>query len=226
MAEDPGASPPVSDGEQRHIFPFFKLARELRDAIYDECVQETRVDGPGYQPEIRAEGIVVPHLLLVNHQFAAEYASRAQNSGVVTVSDLSYSLPRPLQLPAFLCKHPLRIEVNTWCPWLGLIDGHWDWIGSFLSQVCTPRGFSVRVITRGGMNVGELLAELNAKPWASIPNFTGFQVYQDWATDGPLSTMWQQLSLMKHVGGWSKSSGKIEDVQGTESELESDEDSA
>ncbi|KAI5366256.1 hypothetical protein Slin14017_G038960 [Septoria linicola] len=78
------------------IFPFFSLAAELRDVIYDaagEGQDDQRCNSD--QPNLKATGLAITNLLLVSRQFREAYAARAAANSRLSILDHG-----ELELPA------------------------------------------------------------------------------------------------------------------------------
>ncbi|KAK4498727.1 hypothetical protein PRZ48_009237 [Zasmidium cellare] len=213
MAEEKDVDLFGANADRHKIFPFFNLARELRDAIYDECMEDRTIDGTMRRPEILAQNIVSPTPLLVNRQFSAEYASRAKKCGILTFTDKSRYAINCFQLPKVLCKWQYALEVKIWCPWPQTPRDQRIWIDDVLSQVSSPRSLSITAVCGGGQDVESVSAQLNTTFWAAIPELISMQAYQDEDNEADLSTMWEELSDFKYIGTWSKNHDKADKMQ-------------
>jgi hypothetical protein len=82
---------PAADTTTAKVFPFFKLARELRNRVYDNMAQDKAVRLaviPSSDTELQFRRYLFPHLLTTSRQFSTEYQEETfrQTELLVTLS--------------------------------------------------------------------------------------------------------------------------------------------
>ncbi|GAB1728212.1 hypothetical protein NU195Hw_g3139t1 [Hortaea werneckii] len=116
----------MADTNDGRYFDFFGLARELRDAIYDDLLNEsTQLPTNGNAPGLRflAESLADTGLLLVSRSFHDELQERAEKRLHVTIEER-----RKNCFKIFWDKFPpqiLRARSLTLKLWLDCIGGAW-----------------------------------------------------------------------------------------------------
>lgn len=198
----------------RSSFSFFNLCRELRDAIYDECVQTRFTAATGWSPETCATVLICPHLLLINRQFATEYKSGTKDRTALTMSNNGNQLSKGFVAPQHLRKTTTTLTINIWCRFPIMLPIHRDWIDGVLPQMDRLRGVEVCIAIKSSENwpAEFYLDGVKRQDWVGMERLVGLRVYEEWREDGPVSALWTQLGdskLLMHLDK-TKDLGEIE----------------
>lgn len=133
------------------IYPFFDLPQEVRDNIYDECLEDIDLPDLCLELHLKANKVPITALLLVNKAFSNEYRLRANTKQSLTVTD---DCPRGL-LTTYCQGNfdiPTRaltistVYIEAFVLHLTDIEEHHDWISQLIAQLPAVRKVHLRVI--------------------------------------------------------------------------------
>ncbi|KAF7198610.1 hypothetical protein HII31_00349 [Pseudocercospora fuligena] len=174
----------------RSIFPFFKLARELRDQIYDECLEDRTMRIRG-KFGCRAEHVARVNLLLVSRQFKSEYSESAVEKTKMTITyipqvvyrssrrtppaSMRFGLPLAslhvrfvrLNLACYrLLSEPIQLRVHRLC------------VEDLVRLLPSLRALIIRVSFEGSLGLlPELIGDLNQGAWLKLQALKSLEVY-------------------------------------------------
>lgn len=202
---------------QRDIFPFFKLPRELRDSVYDECCCTRRIRASFWEPELNASGVASPHLFAVSRQFAEEYTLRVEKyAPTLDISEVDIVTPEPFKLPRVYCRKVAVLKLNIWTPGLDYLTMSGTWVESVLSQMKGLQSVYIRLACDSNDSLVSAYAEeLNSSFWTRIPKLAGLRAHMYVESDNP---DWGLVDEMPLIMEWSRETGEVEDLTESESE--------
>lgn len=160
--------------KNKNVFPFFRLARELRDLIYDELLEHTRTKlDTGTRLDCWSID-KAPRYTAICKQFHEEAMERRQNQVELEINDRStYTFQAPSLSPVLLKTTTLTVRLVCG---RGELRAHQRWLSDLLTKM--PNLKSTRVIIRSVMeSSSEVLSELpTSEFWINIPGLSELQV--------------------------------------------------
>jgi hypothetical protein len=216
---------------QQQVFRFFDLPRELRDDIYDQSLVFKTKYASQHGVRLRARRSTILSLLLVNHQFQAEYLERAAQHTCLVVTDRGtfhgedVKLPKPLsyarQLEVFLatcCESPsLHGDKRHPCSVIRELRMHRKWIVHLCAQMKFLQSLKIEVMLDPHGNVSGC-EEAFLKHQHRLTNFDasiaplkGLEVYHSshYVSEG----VWSFNRPRKLVLEWDAASGDVKRVE-------------
>lgn len=203
--------------DQRNIFRFFDLPRELRNFIYRESLVTKAVPlGEGFQGS--ASNLCQTHLLVVNKQFKHEYTSEgARASTILTASDHGYDSSKPIDIPK-AAREITAVQLNFAITEDVLEECllHLETTKSVLARMSECRlRLRFDMMYAVPSEAATMLEELNQAWWLNFKGLADLVVYRasgtNMATTGPFS-IFRFLEGRQLLMRWSAESKKVERI--------------
>ena len=212
----------------KDTFDFFRLARELRDMVYDDLLIETvDLDPEGdHQASLMACGVPAKSHLLVNRQFNSELQNRAARSSLLSIEERvdPETLPKitlqgsvtnisRLKLRLLLmCDEEQHDDPDQVCRIGREVEMHEEWIKFLLPQMKHLRSLSIELHLTPGEHVREceqtLLTHLST--FVALAAFDGCKVFHcNVNKDGN----WNYDQPKPLVMTWSRETGILQAVE-------------
>ncbi|SMQ50942.1 unnamed protein product [Zymoseptoria tritici ST99CH_1A5] len=225
------AAPSASNDQNRDIFEFFELPRELRDLIYGYAVDEkSALQFADTEFQLRCCDAPCVNFLLVCRQVKLEYMETSNKFGptleifdllqaVADPSDIK-SLPEPMLLTTSL---HLRLTSDLDVQGNNEMTSHMHWVAKFLPMLPRLDRLAVTVLcpVKGAFGTAEMAHHL--APWLRLPHFKQIEVYDTRKEIYSLSDIMAYENLMDRKllsMRWSEEGQKWEDSHGKDLVLE------
>ncbi|KAK4628805.1 hypothetical protein CLAFUW4_08044 [Fulvia fulva] len=214
----------------RHIFPFFNMARELRDEVYDACLEEQEaaisidLAYSSIDLALMASNMPTTQLKLISRRFRQEYQERSNERSDLRLQEIMSMQVVGLRrdcLPAQL-THIRAVRLDL----LGFSSFHYgdgvlrcayrDWTTALFKHLPKLQSLSIRInLLEHHLPSVELMhAELTKGRWAELPFLKGLCVYV--GIPGNFCDFNRHDGLVLQL---SKDTGKIEMVKEAEQNM-------